>query len=124
VVSYTSAPLGDDLLVVGAGAEIHSSSSSSPADIFLTLVDVAPDGLALNLSEGVHRQDCRPGTQEVFEVNLREVAHAFRKGHRIRLDVSGMSFPRFDPMPASGRSQRTIALGATGSHLTLAIPGL
>jgi len=124
VVSFTSAPLDQELLVVGAAAEIHSSSTSTPADIFATLVDVAPDGLALNLAEGVHRQDCRAGTLEVFEVNLREVAHAFRKGHRIRLDVSGMSFPRFDRMPASGQSMRTIALGSTGSHLSLAVPEL
>jgi len=125
VRSYTSMPLTEDLLVAGgAEADILSSSSAPVGDIFATLVDVAPDGPALNLAEGVRRQSCRQGTTEVFEVSLGAVGHLFRKGHRIRLDISGMSFPRFDRVPASGRARRTVAMGkpGVGSYLTMAVP--
>ncbi len=125
VRSYTSAPLTREVLVAGgAGANILSSSTAPVGDIFATLVDVAPDGLALNVAEGIHRQEFRPGTTEVFEISFGAVGHLFRQGHRIRLDVSGMSFPQFDRVPASGGAQRTVALGDrwTGSHLTMPVP--
>lgn len=124
VRSYTSAPLTRRLLVAGGAANILSSSTTPVGDIFATLVDVAPDGLALNVAEGIHRQEFRPGTTEVFEISFGAVGHVFRRGHRIRLDVSGMSFPQFDRVPATGNAQRTVVLGDrwTGSHLTMAVP--
>ena len=58
-----------------------------------------------------------------FDVELGPVAHVFRPGHRIRLDLAGGSFPRVDRQPAAGTSRRTLHHGGTtASRLFLPIP--
>lgn len=70
------------------------------------LVDVYPDGRAIALQDGILR--CRyrvsflegslmePGEVVEVRIVLPPIAHVFLPGHRIGLDVSSSSFPRFD----------------------------
>jgi uncharacterized protein len=44
----------------------------------------------------------RPGRVERFEVELRVTSNLFRRGHRLRLQVSSSNYPRFDRNPNSG----------------------
>jgi len=60
----------------------------------------------------------------VYPITIRPfpTANVFKKGHRIRLDVSSSMFPRFDPNPNSGESlgkdRRVIKADNTVHHST------
>ncbi len=43
-----------------------------------------------------------PGEVYEFEIDLWSTSNLFRSGHRIRLDVSSSTFPRFDANPNTG----------------------
>jgi putative CocE/NonD family hydrolase len=72
-------------------------------------VDVFPDGSAWNISEGIlrRRYDDRPtesaraGDTEI-PIDLWPTSAVFKKGHRLRLEVSSSNYPRFDRNPNTG----------------------
>ncbi len=82
------------------------STSARDTDFTAKLVDVYPDGRAINVSDGILRLRYRHGTDREelaepgrvyeIEVDLWYTAHLFRPGHRVRLEVSSSNFPRFD----------------------------
>jgi uncharacterized protein len=100
VLTYTSAPLTDDLEVIGpVTATIAFRSSLAHTDVTARLCDVAPEGRSVNLCDGARR--LRPGATDhladgtcVVPIDLVGVAHVFRAGHRIRLQVSSGAHPR------------------------------
>lgn len=107
VLCYTSHALERDFEVTGPIRLVLFVTSSAPdTDFTGKLVDVYPDGRALNLTDGILRARYREGyTQgipmtpgEVYrlEIDLVATANVFRAGHRIRLEVSSSNFPRFD----------------------------
>ena len=51
---------------------------------------------------GLPQELMRPG--EVYEMEIRPfpTANVFKKGHRIRVDISSSNFPRFDVNPNTG----------------------
>jgi hypothetical protein len=67
---------------------------------------VYPDGSAYNVAEGIIRAKYKdgllnpdlitPGEVCEFVIDLASVSIVFRKGHRIRLDITSSNFPRFD----------------------------
>lgn len=121
VLCYASEVLSEELVVAGTvRAEIWSGTSAEGGDVFVTLVDVAPDGRAVNVAEGIRRRRDAGVEAVPFAIDLGPVAHAFVPGHRVRLDVSTMSFPRFDRFPASGHAERTVALGPSRLVLPVA----
>lgn len=107
VLVYTSQPLAEDVEVTGpVVAKIYASSSAPDTDFTAKLVDVHPDGYALNLCDGIIRARYRetqerqvlmvPGSIYEFTVDLGPTSNVFKAGHRIRLEVSSSNFPRFD----------------------------
>jgi uncharacterized protein len=107
VLVYTSAPLARDLEVTGPiQARLSIASSAPDTDFTARLVDVFPNGFAMNLCEGIIRAKYRdsweypelmsPGDVYQVTVDLGVTSNTFLAGHRIRLDVSSSSFPRFD----------------------------
>ena len=107
VLCYTTEPLAAPLEVIGpVRAVLHVSSSATDTDFTAKLVDVAPDGRAENLADGILRARYRESLSEpspleperVYEVTVDLVATAavIAAGHRIRLEVSSSNFPRFD----------------------------
>lgn len=107
VLCYTTAPLTEPLEVTGPVELIlHISSSAPDTDFTGKLVDVAPDGRAENLTEGILRARYReslsepapmePGRTYELRIDLVATANVFATGHRIRLEVSSSNFPRFD----------------------------
>jgi hypothetical protein len=70
------------------------------------LVDVYPNGQAFNLQEGIIRARYRdgfekkvwmqPGQVYAIRINLHATSNYFAPQHRIRLEVSSSSFPRWD----------------------------
>jgi putative CocE/NonD family hydrolase len=119
VVTFQSEPLGDDLEVTGEiAANLWISSSALDTDFTAKLVDVYPasedfpGGFDLNIGDGIARARFReslerevllkPGAIYPLTVKLYPTSNVFKRGHRLRIDVAGSSFPRFDVNPNSG----------------------
>jgi len=107
VLIYSTPVLSQDLEVTGpVTAELFASSSAVDTDFTAKLVDVWPDGFAQNLTEGIIRARYRdsqeqpaflnPGQAYKFSLDLWSTSNLFRKGHRLRLEISSSNFPRFD----------------------------
>jgi hypothetical protein len=107
VLVYTSAELTADMEVTGpVEAVIYASSSAEDTDFTVKLVDVHPDGKAINLIEGIQRASYRasnehPSPIEPFQIyeyrfQVGSTSNLFKKGHRIRVEVSSSNFPAFD----------------------------
>lgn len=108
VLCYSSDPLDGDLEIAGPiVVELWVSTDVEETDFTAKLVDVAPDGYCANIADGIVRTRYRESTRTVSEpmrtgvatllkVDLWDVAHTFRSGHRLRLEVSSSNFPRFD----------------------------
>ena len=115
VLCYTSEPLPRPLEVTGPLRLVLYASSSAPdTDFTGKLVDVAPDGGAELVADGILRgryRDSRdaprlrePDELVELEIDLGATAYVFPAGHRIRLDVSSSNFPRFDRNTNTGGS--------------------
>ena len=107
VLVYTTEPLEEDLTVIGpVQVELWAASSARDTDFTAKLVDVHLDGYAHNVSEGIIRARYRnsdyreswltPGAAHDYTIDLGYTATVFRRGHRIRLEVSSSNFPHFD----------------------------
>jgi len=113
VVVYTSDPIESDLLIAGpVRAILHVSTEGRDTDFTAKLVDVAPDGKAISVVDGILRLSYRDGNRErrlvqpgrvyEIEIDMGEIAMRIPAGHRLRLDVSSSNFPRFDRNPNNG----------------------
>ncbi len=107
VLVYTSAPLTRDLTVAGpVTVRLYASTSARDTDFTAKLVDVLPDGTAINLADGIIRGRYRestttptllePGRVYPFEIDLGATANTFRTGHRIRIEIASANFPWYD----------------------------
>jgi hypothetical protein len=107
VLCYTTDELAEDIEITGP-LELHmyASSSCKDTDFVAKLVDVYPDGRAINIADGITRARYRnsmyepkfliPGEIEEFVIWLGPVSQLFRRGHRIRIDITSSNFPCFD----------------------------
>jgi uncharacterized protein len=107
VLVYSTPPLEKPVTIAGPiEVLLHVSSSAKDTDFMVRLVDVYPDGKAINLSDDAFRVRYREGFDkkvpmrpgEVYPIRLTNmvIAVQFAKGHRIRLDVSSSSFPEYE----------------------------
>ena len=117
VLTYTTAPLDSDVEVVGeVSAQIWFQSSLPHADVFVRLCDVDPEGKSWNICDGLTSVS---GADELagVTVQLWPTAYRFRRGHRIRVQVSSGAFPRYGRNPGTGepRASATRLLAATQS---------
>jgi hypothetical protein len=108
VLVYSTPPLEQDLEVTGpVTLDLFAKSSAVDTDFTAKLVDVYPDGRAINLTEGILRARYResttgaarpivPGEVYEYKIDMWATSNVFMKGHRIRLEVSSSNFPRFD----------------------------
>jgi uncharacterized protein len=114
VLVYTTPALEGDLEVTGpVKLLLWAASSARDTDFTGKLVDVHPNGKAYNLCDGIVRAQYRngaekptllePGQATRFEIDLWVTSNVFRRGHRIRLEISSSNFPRFDRNPNSGK---------------------
>ena len=119
VLVFSTEPLEADLEVTGpVTLDLFAKTSAADTDFTGKLVDVAPDGTAINLTEGILRARYRESTKaapkpitpgEVYEykIDLWSTSNVFLKGHRIRLEVSSSNFPRFDRNLNTGKDDAT-----------------
>jgi putative CocE/NonD family hydrolase len=133
VCSFTGAPLDEPLELAGpVVATIHAQTDAADADICVVLLDVAPDGRALNVADGYLRGRWRngPGTTPLapnapsrFDVHCWNVAHRIEAGHRLRVDVSASSFPRYDVNPGTAARMALHTGGPHPSRISLTVRG-
>ena len=119
VLTFQTPPLENDVEVTGPiTVKLHASSSARDTDFTAKLIDVCPlsddfpDGLAINLTDSIIRARYRngwdtpellePGEVYEFVFELYPTSNVFKKGHRIRLDISSSNWPRFDANPNTG----------------------
>jgi putative CocE/NonD family hydrolase len=105
VLAYTSEPLEADLEVTGPiSAVLHVSTDAKNSDFTVKLVDVHPNGNAYNISDGILRRAYPQPRGEIAKVTVElwPTSMLFRRGHRIRVDVSSSNYPRFDRNPNTG----------------------
>lgn len=119
VVVFQTEPLAEDMTVIGPiKVVLFASASTVDADFTAKLVDVYPSsaawpgGFDLNITDAIIRGRYRatreraefmePG--KVYEITIDPfpTANVFKKGHRIRVDISSSNFPRFDVNPNTG----------------------
>lgn len=140
VLTFDSSPLERDTEVTGPiQARIYLSCDCRDTDLWVRLLDVAPDGTAYNLmSPGLDvvrasYRDLKKGRQllepgQVYELRLDHLvtSNLFKRGHRVRAQVSASFFPNFsrnlhtgDLETVSARRQRaTIRVHHGGKHLS------
>ena len=115
VLVYQTPPLDKDIQVTGPVRLILWAGCDAPdTDFTAKLIDVDPEGRAVNVTYGILR--CRfrngfdtpasalqPGESYELNIALNPTGILFREGHRIRLDVSSSDFPNFDRNHNTGR---------------------
>jgi putative CocE/NonD family hydrolase len=114
VLVFTSDVLESDTEVTGpVVVRLFASSSCPDTDFVARLCDVHPNGLSINLCEGVIRARFReqkwdkpklmePGEIYEFTIELEPTSNVFLKGHRIRLQIASSNFPLWDRNPNTG----------------------
>lgn len=119
ILVFETEPLKEDVTVVGSvEVTLFASSTGKDTDFTAKLVDVYPpsqdfpQGFDMNLTDGIIRARYRdhkkvgelmvPGTIYKLSIHPFDTANVFKKGHRIRLDISSSNFPRFDVNPNTG----------------------
>ena len=116
ILCFETVPLERPLTLCGpVVANLQARSDAPDFDLAVKLVDVYPDGSALNLSDGIlrarHRngpaaEDFAPmGETVAMAVTANPVGARILAGHRLRLDVAASNFPCFDVNPQTGAPQ-------------------
>jgi len=137
VLVFETEPLAEDVVVAGpVEVSLYAASTGVDTDFTAKLVDVYPPnadfprGFDMNLTDGILRASYRDDAKlrklvkpgQVYRLVIRpfDTANLFRKGHRIRLDISSSNFPRFDVNPNTGEplgaNRRWLAVDNTVFH--------
>lgn len=119
VVVFQTPPLQDDVEVTGRlVVKLWASSNAPDTDFTAKLIDVYPpsrdfpSGVDLNIGDSIVRARYRESLKTAkmleadrpgeFTIEMYPTSLVFRRGHRIRLDISSSNFPRFDVNPNTG----------------------
>ena len=119
VLVFQTEPLNADVEVTGEiEVKLWISSTAVDTDFTAKLIDVYPPsadfpgGFDLNIGDGIARARFRdtlqsenlmtPGHIYPMTLKLYPTSNIFKRGHRIRVDLSSSNFPRFDVNPNTG----------------------
>jgi putative CocE/NonD family hydrolase len=137
VVVFETEPLAEDMTVIGPiVVTLYAASSALDTDFTAKLVDVYPPsagfptGFDLNITDAIvrgryratrdHQVLLEPGKVYEYTIEPFPTANVFKKGHRIRVDISSSNFPRFDANPNTGeplgKSRRQVTADNTVHH--------
>jgi len=119
VISFTSDSLTDDLTVTGKViAHLFASTTGTDADWVVKLIDVYPDfhhkdlsmsqyqlPVVMEVFRGRFRKSFSnptplvPNQPKEFVIDLHDINHVFKKGHRLMIQVQSTWFPVIDRNP-------------------------
>lgn len=137
VLVYTSEPLQESYTAIGdVSVKLFAASSAPDTDFVARLVDVHPDGRAIGVTDGIIRASAResypaPGViqpiapspitpDEVYEysIDLWATGITFGEGHRVRVEITSSSHPRWERNLNTGESAVTSSETAV-AHQTI-----
>ena len=105
VLVYTSDDLRHDVKIVGpVEADLFVESTATDTDFMAMLTDVWPNGYSQRLCDGMVRCRYRNGMNKVeflnkgvnfVRINMWNTGHLFKRGHKIRLDITSSFFPKY-----------------------------
>jgi len=121
VLTFQTQPFATDKTVIGhVGAEVYVSSDAPDFDLYLKLIDVAPDGTAYNLESAGHevirtsyrdrtneRKLLEPGQVVKLSFDNLLTGNTFKKGHRLRVYLMGSWFPTYSRNLQTGELETT-----------------
>ena len=120
VLVYTTDELREPVEIIGkVTVELHAATDARDTDFTAILSDVGPDGRAIQLGPRVAIRRGRyrngyakeelltPGKVETFPIELFDIAHQFKPGHRIRLELSSSAAPYYNPNQNTGNAVAT-----------------
>lgn len=131
VLVYSTPPLEQDVEVTGpVTVHLFASTSARDTDWTAKLVDVSPEGFAMNLTDSILRARYRNSfarpellqADKTYEyiIPIGNTSNVFKKGHRIRLEISSSNFPRFSRNTNTGgqpeKDTRFIVAHQTAYH--------
>jgi putative CocE/NonD family hydrolase len=138
VLVFRTPPLQTDLEVTGTvEVKLWISSAAPDTDFTAKLIDEIPTnrdyplGFDLNLGDSIMRARYREGLDHQaphlspddvvpITITLYPTANVFKKGHRVRIDISSSNYPRFDVNPNTGdplgEYRRMVAADNTVHH--------
>ncbi|HEX6134344.1 MAG TPA: CocE/NonD family hydrolase [Longimicrobiales bacterium] len=110
ILRFTSSVLDTDLILAGPMMAFLYLTADAPAiDVTVKLVLLKPDGRAEIVEDGIRRIPRLGADQEVV-VKLGHRAIHIPAGSRLRLDISGGNFPKYDRNPQNGEDPFTAAV--------------
>ena len=146
VLVYTSGILAKPVAIAGpVKMNLWAATDGADTDFMVKLVDVYPDGAAMNVAEGILRarfhkgldrmELLKPNAPYALEIDMRGTANVFLPGHRIRVDVTSSNFPQYDRNPNTGEdlgvsdrvrtaAQTVFHSGDRRSHILLPVADL
>jgi putative CocE/NonD family hydrolase len=106
VLVYTSEPFHEDIIICGRiFAELYISTDAKGTDFTGKLVDVYPNGRAIQVCDGIQRAEFRNSLEKpewlekgkIYKVTIDMWATGlcFLKGHSIRLEIASSAVPKF-----------------------------
>ena len=122
ILVYTTEVLEEPVEIIGeVSVMLYASSDALDTDFTARLVDVYPDGRAINLGAdaagGIIRARYRnryekeellePNKPELFDIKLFYMGHTFTAGHRIRVEISSSATPDYFPNQNTGNPVAT-----------------
>ncbi len=118
VLTYTSAPLAEELEVTGtAFITLYAASDCVDTDWVALLCDLHPDGKSVPLTSAVMRASYRAGADRIdspppspitpgrvhkYTIEFMATSMAFQPGHRLQLAVTSSLYPAYDLNPNTG----------------------
>jgi putative CocE/NonD family hydrolase len=120
ILVYTGEPLTQPLAIAGpVKMKLFAATDGPDTDWVVKLIDVHPNGFAMNVCEGILRARYRKGADKPellkagevyeFDVDMVGTANVFLPGHRLRVDITSSHFPQFDRNPNTGEPFGTSA---------------
>ncbi|HEV2103759.1 MAG TPA: CocE/NonD family hydrolase [Candidatus Acidoferrum sp.] len=119
VLVFDTEPMAKDTEVTGPiTAEMYVSADVKDFDLWVRLLDVAPDGTAFNLmspgldvlraswrKETIKPELLEPGKIYKLTLDRMLTSNTFLKGHKIRIQISGAFYPHFSRNLQTGESE-------------------
>jgi putative CocE/NonD family hydrolase len=119
ILVFQTKALDNDIEVTGPlEVKLWISSSAVDTDFTAKLLDIYPasndfpGGFDLNIGDGILRTRFRESLkseqmmtpEKIYPLTIRlyPTSNIFKRGHRIRVDISSSNFPRFDVNPNTG----------------------
>jgi uncharacterized protein len=108
VVSFASPALRQAVVLAGPiRAVLYLEADAPSTDVVAKLVAVAPDGSARLVEDGIRRlHRLEAGVNEVI-VEMGQRAQRLEPGTRLRVDITGGNFPKYDRNPNTGEDPLT-----------------